>query len=196
MGNRQSAMRHRQWSIAIMLALAVGVGGAQVPDPIDRIREADLKADLFMLAGDAMRGREGGTLDEMAASVWLAERAREAGLQPAGDNGTYFQFFPLERFRVSASSQVTLGGKPLRMGRDVVPDATVLANVDAPVTVASVGRPDRPGDQGPGAGRALRAGGASGRAGAGASQLAAGDSEDRRRGGAGCDRRDRARCGR
>ena len=120
-----------------MLALAVGVGGAQVPDPIDRIREADLKADLFMLAGDAMRGREGGTLDEMAASVWLAERAREAGLQPAGDNGTYFQFFPLERFRVSASSQVTLGGKSLRMGRDVVPDATVLADVDAPVTIAS-----------------------------------------------------------
>jgi Peptidase family M28 len=130
-------MGHRQWSVAIMLALAVGVGGAQAPDPIDRIREADLKADLFMLAGDAMRGREGGTLDEMAASVWLAERAREAGLQPAGDNGTYFQFFPLERFRVSASSQVTLGGKLLRMGRDVVPDAIVLADVDAPVTIAS-----------------------------------------------------------
>ena len=89
-------------------------------DPIDRIREADLKADLFALAGDAMRGREGGTLDEMTASAWVAERAREAGLQPAGDNGTYFQFFPLERFRVSASSTVTLGGKALRMGRDVV----------------------------------------------------------------------------
>ena len=48
-----------------------------------------------------MRGREGGTLDEMTASAWVAERAREAGLLPAGDNGTYFQFFPLERFRVS-----------------------------------------------------------------------------------------------
>ncbi len=88
-----------------------------------------------MLAGDDMRGREGGTLDEMAASVWLAERAREAGLQPAGDNGTYFQFFPLERYRVSASSPVTLGGKKLVMGKDVVPDATLLANVDAPVAI-------------------------------------------------------------
>ena len=75
---------------------------ARNPDPIDRIREAEIKADLFALAGDAMRGREGGTLDEMTASVWVAERARAAGLQPAGDNGTYFQFFPLERFRVSA----------------------------------------------------------------------------------------------
>ena len=111
----------------------VASGGARTQDPIDRITEADLKADLFMLAGDAMRGREGGTLDEMAASVWVAERARQAGLLPAGDNGTYFQFFPLERFRVSPSCPVTLGGKALRMGRDVIPDTTVLADVDAPV---------------------------------------------------------------
>src|SRR5262249_54793365 len=82
---------------------------AAANDPINQIREADIKRDLFALAGDDMRGREGGTLDEMAATAWVAERAREAGLQPAGDNGTYFQWFPLERFRVSASSPVTLG---------------------------------------------------------------------------------------
>jgi hypothetical protein len=73
----------------------------------------------------------------MTASMWIAERARQAGLQPAGDNGIYFQFFPLERYRVSASSPVTLGGKSLRMGRDVVPDMTVMANVDAPVVIAA-----------------------------------------------------------
>jgi hypothetical protein len=105
-------------------------------DPLERIREADIKADLFALAGDQTRGREGGTLEELAASAWLAERARDAGMLPAGDNGTYFQFFPLERFRVSASSSVTLAGKALRMGEDAVTDAPVLAHVDAPaVTV-------------------------------------------------------------
>src|SRR6188768_4539520 len=120
----------------VTLAIVLAFGGSPAAqDPIDRIRDADLKRDLFALAGDEMRGREGGTLDEMAASVWLAERAREAGLQPAGENGTYFQFFPLERFRVSASSPVTLGGKKLVMGRDAVTDGTVLANVDAPVIV-------------------------------------------------------------
>jgi hypothetical protein len=116
--------------------LAVALIGAAPQDPIERIRDADLKKDLFELAGDGMRGREGGTLDEMTASAWVAERAREAGLAPAGDNGTFFQFFPLERLRVSASSTVTLDGKPLRMGADVVPDALVVANVDAPVTLA------------------------------------------------------------
>src|SRR5262245_27928650 len=127
-------MPRRHLSAALVLAALTSAAAGQ--DPIDRIREADLKADLFALAGDAMRGREAGTLDEMTASAWVAERAREAGLLPAGDNGTYFQFFPLERFRVSATSSVTLDGKALRMGRDVVTDAIVAANVDAPVTVA------------------------------------------------------------
>jgi hypothetical protein len=121
----------------LLAALAIAAIGAAAQDPIDRIREADLKRDLFELAGDAMRGREGGTLDEMRASAWVAERARAAGLQPAGDNGTYFQFFPLERLRVSPSSTVTLDGKPLVMGRDVLPDSVVTAAVDAPVIVAA-----------------------------------------------------------
>lgn len=124
-------------SVLVLVVAAVGAGSARAADPIDLIRQADLKADLFTLAGDEMRGREGGTLDEMTASMWIAERARAAGLQPAGDNGTFFQFFPLERFRVSASSLVTLGGKTLQMGRDVVPDNTVLADVDAPIVRAS-----------------------------------------------------------
>src|SRR6187551_4010052 len=119
-----------------IFTVAIGASAQRGQDPINRIREADIKADLFALAGDEMRGREGGTLDEMTASAWVAERARAAGLQPAGDHGTYFQFFPLERMRVSASSTVTIDGTALRMGRDVVPDNAVLASVDAPMTVA------------------------------------------------------------
>jgi len=133
-------MRHIRLAITTFLALgAVAISAQRADDPISRITEADIKRDLFALAGDEMRGREGGTLDEMAASVWLAERAREAGLQPAGENGTYFQFFPLERFRVSASSVVTLGGKKLVMGKDVVTGAVTLANVDAPIVLSEPG---------------------------------------------------------
>ena len=119
--------------LVIIASGAAGTSGARAADPIDRITQADLKADLFILAGDAMRGREAGTTDELNASMWIAEQARAIGLQPAGDNGTYFQFFPLERTRASASSQVAIGGKALRMGRDVIPDNAILANVDAPI---------------------------------------------------------------
>ena len=131
-------MRRTVGSVSLLVPVLLLTASAQrARDPIERIREADIKADLFALAGDPTRGREGGTIDELTASAWIAERAREAGLQPAGDNGTYFQFFPLERFRVSASSSVALAGNALRMGRDVVTDAIVLAHVDAPATLLS-----------------------------------------------------------
>ena len=65
----------------IIAALALAAPLAQRGgDPIDRIRESDIRRDLFALAGDELRGREGGTLDELTASAWVAERAREAGV--------------------------------------------------------------------------------------------------------------------
>jgi hypothetical protein len=133
-------MRHIRLALITVLTFgAVAMSAQRANDPINRITEADIKRDLFALAGDEMRGREGGTLDEMTASVWVAERAREAGLQPAGENGTYFQFFPLERYRASASSPVTIGGKKLVMGKDVVTGAVTLAHVDAPIVVMEPG---------------------------------------------------------
>jgi hypothetical protein len=49
----------------------------------------------------------------MRASVWVAQKAREAGLKPAGEDGTYFQFFNLKRSRVANSSTVSVNGKAL-----------------------------------------------------------------------------------
>ena len=45
------------------------------------ITEADLRRDLFILAGDSMHGRVGGSQDEMRASMWLAEQYREPVLR-------------------------------------------------------------------------------------------------------------------
>src|SRR5688500_20177453 len=112
-------MRHIRLALTIALALgAVATSAQRANDPINRITEADIKRDLFAMAGDEMRGREGGTLDEMRASVWVAERAREAGLEPAGDDGTYFQFFPLGRVAKSDESTVPIGSQRLRLPGD------------------------------------------------------------------------------
>jgi hypothetical protein len=67
-----------------------------------------------------MRGREAGTLDELRASAWLAEQARAAGLEPGGDDGTYFQFWPLRRSVTSAHSTLTIDGAPVALGTDAV----------------------------------------------------------------------------
>lgn len=106
--------------IAIALTLVCAApAAAQSKNGIDRIKESEIKSDLFTLAGDGMRGREAGTLDEMRASAWIAERARAAGLQPAGDDGTYFQWWNLRRVRQSTASTVLIDGQPLALWKDI-----------------------------------------------------------------------------
>ncbi|HEV8445733.1 MAG TPA: M28 family peptidase [Gemmatimonadaceae bacterium] len=106
---------------------------AVIAPALDAIRETDLRRDMFAMGGDAMRGREAGTLDEMRATGWVAEQAREAGLQPAGDDGTFFQWWQMRRTRLSASSQISLGGKPLQLWRDAVALSNQPATEDLPV---------------------------------------------------------------
>ena len=63
-----------------------------------------IAADLRRLAGDDMAGRETGTPGFERAAAFVAARMADAGLQPAGDGGTWFQRVPL------------LTGTPLREG--------------------------------------------------------------------------------
>ena len=104
---------------------------------LDAITEADLRRDLFAMAGDAMRGREAGTLDEMRATAWVAERAREAGLQPAGDDETFFQWWPMRRSRLSENSQLTIGGRALRVWKDAVVLNAPNGAIDLPIVFVS-----------------------------------------------------------
>ena len=96
--------------------------------------QAVLRRDLFAMAGDSMRGREAGTLDELRASGGVAERAREAGLLPAGDDGTYFQWWSIRRVRPSDASTVSLDGQPVALWRDAAIMSPVDARVDLPLT--------------------------------------------------------------
>jgi hypothetical protein len=111
-----------------------------MPPAVDAIREDDIRRDLYALAGDHFRGRESGTLDELEASAWLAERAREAGLEPAGDDGTYFQFWPLARTRLAEASVIRVGNRQFALGTDAVVTSFKTALVDAPLVDGGDGR--------------------------------------------------------
>jgi hypothetical protein len=110
----------------------------QVPAAISAIRESDIRRDLFYLAGDSMRGREAGTIDEMHASMWLAEEMRKIGLTPKGDMGSWFQWWNMRRSRIStSSSSVAIGGRPLMLWTDVTPATNAAADVSAPTVFLS-----------------------------------------------------------
>ena len=81
-----------------------------------------------------MRGREGGTVDEMRASIWVADQYRRIGLKPAGDGGTWFQWFDMTRTRVSiTASQASIAGQAMTLFRDFIPLGVVPAETAGPV---------------------------------------------------------------
>jgi Zn-dependent M28 family amino/carboxypeptidase len=81
-----------------------------------------------------MRGREGGTLDELTASAWVAEQYRKIGLVPKGDSGSWFQWFNITRTRVSVpNSTVQLAGRDLELFREVIALGTVPVDASGPV---------------------------------------------------------------
>jgi hypothetical protein len=112
-------------------------GFSQQKNGIKAIKESDLKRDLYAMADDHFRGREAGTLDELKAAVWLADQARIAHLEPAGDDGTYFQFFSLWRNRIAENSTVTIGSHTLQLWKDAALLQTAPAQVDADLVFIS-----------------------------------------------------------
>ena len=103
------------------------------PPALSAIREEDLKKDLFAMTSDHFRGREAGTLDELKVSMWLADKLRAIGIKPAGDDGTYFQFFSMWRNRIANNSSISIGDRSLQLWKDVLIAQTAPATVSAPI---------------------------------------------------------------
>src|SRR5690348_3884471 len=85
------------------------------------ISAADLRARLYAYADDSMRGRQAGTIDNIRSTAWIAEQVRRIGLQPAGDNGTFFQDVPLIRRGLVANASLSVDGTPYTLWTDFAP---------------------------------------------------------------------------
>jgi len=103
------------------------------PPGLATIQQNDLKKQLYALADPHFNGRSAGTLDELKGAAWFAEEMRSAGLTPAGDDGTFFQFFSLWRNRVSPASAITIGARKLTLWKDVLIAQLAPASLSAPL---------------------------------------------------------------
>jgi len=96
-------MRRAQLLAGAMLVLAPRTPLAaqapahRVPPAIASIRQPEISRDLYTMAGDSMRGRESGTLDEMRASMWVAAAMEKIGVKPSGNDGSWFQWWNMHR---------------------------------------------------------------------------------------------------
>lgn len=128
-------MRPRFLLIPFLILSLTGVAQTN-PPAFSAIKETDIKRDVYALADDHFLGREAGTLDELKAAMWWADELRKAGISPAGDDGTYFQYFNLWRNRISAASSVKIGTRSFTLWQEVLPAFTAPAKVSAPVVFA------------------------------------------------------------
>jgi hypothetical protein len=129
----------RRFAVCALLASACAAPSSRSPTPdaappaFDAIVQAEVERDLRVLAGDAMRGREAGTLDELRAAAWWIEQVRAAGLEPAGEDGSYLQVFPMWRTRAAGTSRIELNGVPLPLWTDVLLAAPMDTALEAPL---------------------------------------------------------------
>ena len=88
-------------------ATAIGVGGgtatAGAPlasaEPEAEIRRL-IDAHIEFLGSDDLGGRETGTVQSLVTAQYIAAAFRAAGLKPGGENGSWFQSYPMESNRV------------------------------------------------------------------------------------------------
>jgi len=95
------------------------------------ITAADLRTRLYIYADDSMEGRETGTRGHVKATTYIANQLKAMGLEPMGDNGTYFQNVPVIRRSLDPSSTITADGVTLKAGTDFVATGGRSGNVEA-----------------------------------------------------------------
>ena len=69
---------------------------------------------LYIFADDSMMGRQVGTEYNLKGTAYIEREVRRLGLQPAGDNGGYFQNLPLYAYTLDSSVDTRrVGGEAL-----------------------------------------------------------------------------------
>src|SRR2546428_11971182 len=79
----------------VAASLTIGAAAQTRAPQNDSITKEDLRADLFFLAGDSLRGRLTDTEENRAAGDFIKSRFERMGLKPAGPNNSYYQPYNL-----------------------------------------------------------------------------------------------------
>jgi Zn-dependent M28 family amino/carboxypeptidase len=124
--NRQSSICKQQWTALLLTLLG---GCAQPPPPAapapagpaeSEINATSLVAHVRMLSSDLFEGRAPATRGGQLTVEYLATEMAALGLQPAGENGSFFQPVPIVESTVDRSFALSVPGAAYRYLQDVV----------------------------------------------------------------------------
>src|SRR3954451_24917364 len=102
-----------------IIASAVCLGCKSLPASVSattrpEISQGDLRVRLAIFADDSMLGRSALTGGHDRAVRYIAAEAARMGLNPAGENNTYFQTFDIRERRLDSASRLIVGDVVLR----------------------------------------------------------------------------------
>jgi len=130
--------------VAAAVYLAAQPGGGATPSTAQAsgaLSPSRYLADVTYLASDALKGRGDGSPELDQAADYVAGKFREAGLMPAGDNGTYFQNFEITTgAQLGAKNELRIAGVTPKIDSDFIPILfSNTAEFDGPLVFAGYG---------------------------------------------------------
>ncbi len=105
----------------LVLAACVTPGLRSLTGTGPDISPSDVEHRMLIVANDSMLGREAGAEGNYKVTEYLAREAARMGLEPAGDNGSYFQVVPMVMRRPNPSSLLVAGSDTLTLIRHFAP---------------------------------------------------------------------------
>jgi hypothetical protein len=78
----------------------------------------DVRTREYIIADDSMEGRDTGKRGGLRSAQYIAGELKRLGLEPAGDNGTYFQQIPWISRAPDTTGVLRVGEQTLRWGSD------------------------------------------------------------------------------
>jgi Peptidase family M28 len=99
----------RSLGIVAAALLTTSLAAQQRAPGNESITEADLRADLFFLAGDAMRGRLTDTNENRVTADYIRARFERAGLKPVASGNSYFHNYNLMTATLGEGNSLAIG---------------------------------------------------------------------------------------
>jgi hypothetical protein len=124
----------RKNSVAATTASGARFGNAE------SISAAQLRNYLEFIASDELEGRDTPSRGLDIAAMYIADHLRAWNIKPAGDNGTYFQKFPIKRHKVDAqNTRLELNNQSFIYGEDFLSNYNPASISGSQIVYASHG---------------------------------------------------------
>ena len=110
----------------ILLLLIASISSANLWAQKPRFGEKKIskrvKKHIAYLASDELEGRLSGSENDQKSAEYIAKQYESIGLEPAGEDGTFYQYMPTPDLRLAKSnSKLLLGDESLKLFQDFYP---------------------------------------------------------------------------